>query len=120
MLDYDTCLKLKEAGFSQELEKGDWYFYEKRKGVWLLDSDFRAAALLGKTTKLPTLSELIEACGERFIGLDSPRVGDSYKTADLWAATGMRGERDLWTLGEGETPEQAVANLFLAIYKPHA
>lgn len=117
MLDYPTCLKLKEAGFPQDLKKGDWYYFTRRKGEWLVDSVLRADSLKGKTLKIPSLEELIEACGERLIGLDSPRVGDDYKTAELWAATGARGEMELWTLGEGHTPEEAVANLWLALAK---
>jgi len=59
----------------------------------------------------PTLSELIEACGDRMMNLE--RVIDG----------GIDGKERLWWAGDknnsngGETPEEAVANLWLAINK---
>ena len=63
---------------------------------------------------VPTLSELIEACGDEFCELVQ---SDHYK---LWIA---RGDVD-WPKklpsynllsGEGLTPEEAVANLYIAL-----
>ena len=54
----------------------------------------------------PSLSELIEACGDRFTlitGVDGK-----------WLATKYTGHNER-NAGEGDTPEEAVANLWLKI-----
>lgn len=69
----------------------------------------------------PTLSELIEACGEGFKGLLPPS-----QMANCWLAVqkigrieDMEGYEDgmwkYWTFSSGSTPEEAVANLWLAL-----
>lgn len=60
MLDYKTCTELKEAGFPQELRKGDWYYFIGRKGIWLVDSDRRAQTMTDdQYIKCPTVEQLI-------------------------------------------------------------
>ena len=56
------------------------------------------------TVKIPTLSELIAACGEDFIQLT--KVGGD----DTWRALGLNS-----ILSTGPTPEEAVARLWFAI-----
>ncbi len=58
---------------------------------------------------IPTISELIEACGDRFKPL--ARYGDDWCT-DL--CVGDKFER--WA-SKGKTPEEAVAKLWLALNK---
>lgn len=96
-LSYDTAKKLKDAGFPQE---GD--------GYELHTPDCKGwdgpSACTGETRAYsPTLSELIEACGDKF--------GELCRNADgSFSASGKFGvEMD------GPTPEEAVAALWLAL-----
>lgn len=61
--------------------------------------------------KIPTLSELIEVCGDRFFSLET----DDRTESNKWIA--MRGG-DWETkekIGIGKTPEEAVAKLYLKL-----
>lgn len=96
-MDYELNKKLKDAGFPNN---GRW------GGVW----------------NIPSLSELIEACGDDFSSL--------YKNQDKWIAT-SRPTANLsketlekiknggggygWIQFEEKTPEIAVANLYLKL-----
>lgn len=87
MMNYEVAKRLEDAGFEfkTHLVCGD--------GIDTEDSFFEHK---------PTLSELIEACGE--IHLWGPNQGSG------WYADG--GEN---TKQHGSTPEEAVANLWLAL-----
>lgn len=78
-MNYELAKKLKDAGFPQD---GIGQFI-----------DVKLAS--------PTLSELIEACGDKFRGLS--------KRAN-WRAQDVMGIEEF-----GDTPEEAVANLYLAL-----
>ncbi len=63
---------------------------------------------------VPTLSELIEACGEKFEEL--------INLKDKWICYGggkdiIKGVEQWHAFGEGSTPEEAVANLWLELNK---
>lgn len=88
MPSYETAVKLKEAGFPQKIlgEVPSWI-------VWH-----------------PTLEELIEACGDKFISLVrylNPKLG--------FYADG--GSIDAILREDGISPEEAVANLWLVLNK---
>lgn len=93
-MTYELAQKLKDAGFP--LFKGHEYAY------------------------LPTLTELIEACGEEFGTLElCSCMPAPHDHACIWDARPkddrIAGEYvDKWT-GRGDTPEEAVANLWLAL-----
>lgn len=92
-MTYELAKKLKEAGWPQDKK----YFSTQHQG-W------------DGTTSCPTLSELIEACGERFYKL-------VYRK-DAWVAysyseTGNPEDKDLF----GKTPEEAVANLWIKLHE---
>jgi hypothetical protein len=84
-MKYELAKELKDAGFP---------------GIVLCDCHEPS-----KVLDAPTLSELIEACGERFFSLQT-----SGKGGPGWysIATGM-------VTAEGTTPEEAVARLWLAL-----
>lgn len=87
MIDYTLAKRLKEAGFPQKnLDKSPF-------GSVLRDEEVVAN---------PTLSELIEACGDGFVVLERKLTG-------LWFAQGKG-----W-YANGSTPDIAVANLYLAL-----
>lgn len=96
MLSYQTALKLKEAGFPQ-------------KHI-LVNLNGQMMCLCGSRDEgdvhIPTLEELIEACGEHLFLLHR-----EIKTKN-WAAWGL----DKF-ICDGNTPSEAVANLYLELYK---
>ena len=88
-MNYELAKKLKEKGFPQEITEQ----YD--------------ASTYSDGTYIPTLSELIENCGDRFHGI--------YK-ADTWIThifTGD-GEFDDVYVG-GTTPEESVAEAWLVL-----
>jgi len=89
MISYQLARNLKDAGFPQsELARA-----QQQAGY-----DY---------VSLPTLSTLIEACGENFGALGG--------APDCWVACEYISERGEWTNAhEGETPEDAVARLWLS------
>ena len=93
-MNYELAKKLEDAGFPH-----DWSEFEKHDQV-LLIKDWK---IYGKGYS-PTLSELIEACGE---GVFILMKNDNW--ADGWSAA-------LNGMGAGgDTPEEAVANLWLKL-----
>ena len=62
---------------------------------------------------MPTLSALIEACGEGF--------GALGREPDRWVACEYVSERGEWSNAhEGETPEDAAARLWLSLHQAAA
>jgi predicted nucleic acid-binding Zn ribbon protein len=99
-MDYTLAKKLKDAGFVQ---KGKGYIER-----WDFAQD--------EPLYIPTLSELIDACGERFEELN--KIGHGIKPK--WNAASYSCEECGWDgmeVGRGLTKEEAVANLWLAINK---
>lgn len=110
-MNYELAQKLKDAGFpirilgEEELghmeDPDDCPFYIPTEE----DED-------GTVYCTPTLSELIEACGNEIHRLW--RVDESYDDGKTkWCATGTNDFND----GTGTTPEEAVARLWLALNK---
>ena len=112
-MDYKLARELKDAGFPQKC--GDGGKYINPDGSVVYD---HTGASTGKCicSYIPTLSELIEACGEKrgtyFMLLHNKEMG-------FWRA-GLHIEEENkminWSeLGDGKTPKEAVAKLFLAL-----
>ncbi len=115
-ITYELALALKNAGFPQD-----------GNGFWYVEMDSPAGGTffgLSNTPhpKLPaydgydslyspTLSELIEACGDRFEKLSVSKGG-------LWIAEATIPICDEWyTTGQSKSPEEAVCALWLALNK---
>lgn len=125
-MNYELAKQLKDAGFPQ-LGNGDALWLH----IPLLESEetvermawcqyvFIAPKVKEEVMYVPTLSELIEACGFEFEELSASRFNLScFKS--IWLATGI--EQEPWNpksnaSGKGSTPEEAVANLWLALNK---
>jgi hypothetical protein len=96
-LDYKLARDLSDAGFPQE-----------GRGTWIGDP---AAIVMRRADRvyLPTLSELIAACG---------KCGLLPVEPDGWEAVypvGQNPYRDASHVAFGSTPEEAVAHLWLAL-----
>ena len=92
-LDYNLCKKLKDAGF-KNTEAVKWFLFPNKE---LLPH--------------PTLSELIEAVGDKFESI--LHFGGKWQTNRVSPEAEYRIEDVMWY----ETPEEAVANLWLKLNK---
>lgn len=120
MISYALAKELKDAGFPQhgtDVMSQEFDTFIERDGklcrAWnRIDPE---------ACYVPTLSELIEACGEGFNSLRVNRVFKNYKKWVAYAeshlgveiipinAAGMTGF-------DGDTPQEAVARLWLAVH----
>lgn len=103
-MNYELAKRLKDAGFPE---------------IVIQDNPAGTAPLSIETgpyrpsiSMLPSLSTLIEACGENFVSLNR---NEEFST---WEAYGkyQHWNNDIEYEG-GQTPEEAVANLWLALNK---
>jgi len=91
MISYPLARKLKDAGFPQS---------ELARAQHKAGYDY---------VSLPSLSTLIEACGSNF--------GALAREVDCWLACGYISEYGEWKNAHaGDTPEDAVARLWLSIH----
>ena len=108
MLSYELALKLKEAGFPQNpFKKGDCPCVDssvENNGTWVCQCS------PDKFITIPSLSELIEACGEHFNSLSV------HPFTKVWTAFSVYTALDA-PKSNGNTPEEAVARLWLELNK---
>lgn len=123
-MNYETAKNLKEAGFPQVIWRGQ-EFYDLLGGGYIAEYFMEGESVVDKI-KIPNLSELIEACGEKFDNLDKiPTTHHSSKAPILGIEGRQKGgfeassieENDDYTWTYGPTPEEAVARLWLALNK---
>lgn len=113
VMTHSLAKRLKDAGFPQEIKEGDKWFNSQRENPYTVvegECDHGEPVHAGAyCVKLPTLEELIEACGEEFEVLELSPNDRSH-----WIAKG--GTTDNGSTAffcDGKTPLIAVANLFL-------
>lgn len=124
MLSFEKCKELREAGFGIcKWDKVGAYcrFYDEDGKVWV-NRESRNVELrnLGPAGEvgIPTLEELIVACGEDFKMLISPNAGSH---SCMWVAVpkvgliNENGDWAQWEFAGGDTAEEAVANLWLGL-----
>lgn len=112
MISYQLAKYLKDAGFPfREIKDG--MRVGDQQEVFYFCPDFNASEGDSFKTKChfyaPTLSELIEACGEDFKGLLNHREERGDTDGLIWCANAL--SVVCWE----KTPEEAVANLWLAL-----
>lgn len=116
-LSYETAKELKEAGFptfsspSKAKMNGLWDYYEelREKG-----KESKINMRRYERVVLPTLSELIEECGDKFEMLYR-NVDDNGKTIK-WCCAHIDLARDEGVFC-GKTPSEAVSRLWMKINK---
>jgi hypothetical protein len=91
-MDYKLAAMLRDAGFPQG-----------GKGRWIAPPD-KIVIRAGDRIYVPTLEELIEVCGERFLRLVQHPIDGT------WRANSFVNDNDYL----GSTPTEAVARLWLA------
>ena len=99
MITYELTKELKDTGF-------DFRYIEEGENMPFLDVD------MTWMWHTPTLSELIEACGNRIESLIHD-IGAKEWTATQFQPFGGMGIK----IGRGKTPEESVARLWLALNK---
>jgi len=111
-MDYELAKELKDAGFPQSSSRYGKYWHNGEVKVWQ-DLDDRCENYLGvfdNAYYIPTLSELIEACGDGFDTL--------YRTNGRWYAIGYTRVKRIDIDGielDCNSPEEAVARLWLEL-----
>jgi hypothetical protein len=123
-MNYELAKKLKDAGFPQPEEPttghyDSWVIKEsygkgfiEYEGEGIKYYRFMPGVIYHRgIVYCPTLSELIEACGENKFILEIENgdcVAKYYEDVEL---------ENWWVYGTGSTPEEAVAKLWLVINK---
>jgi hypothetical protein len=101
-MTYELAAQLRDVGFPQKQGEG---------GTWIYPDESTVRVHLEKDDGcyMPTLSELIEACGEDFNNFVLMRNGK------LWSAGTGNGPFEGKAAESFFTPEEAVANLYLSL-----
>lgn len=117
-LSYETAKKLKEAGFPQNtqyaLATSPWGGKDNKPLLQTMtreEGNDGYANLLSAgydVVSIPSLSELIDACGEEFLNL--------IKRENEWFAGQRYQKEGRRNIGIGSTKEEAVAALYLALH----
>jgi len=95
-MNYELAKQLKDVGYPQEAAKGSFL-----SGTWFER----------EKTYIPTLEELINVCGDEF-----GELAKGNATIDSpWTASGLPVK--IGFCGQGKTPTEAVARLWLEINK---
>lgn len=115
-MNYELAKELKDAGYQQILS-GDSHWITKIGdfvAFYRIDDngDYRGIntskdAVENDLCYLPTLSELIEMCGNKIVAIERAREG--WVVTDNNPVSGFH--------RNGSTPEEAVAHLWLALNK---
>lgn len=108
-MNYELAKQLKDAGFDIRLLSK--YEAQEAKKECIVFDETKEYLGGGKLCyEVPTLSELIEACGDIVL----------WKNGDEWSADVFNGKGEIYideyfSAENGATPEEAVANLWLAL-----
>ncbi len=106
-ISYELAKQLKDAGWSQSDPYGEYTFIDNSNVERFSDE----LKLELNPCKIPTLSELIEACGGKC-------DFTLYRRGSIWTACWISKETGITQdSAEGLTPEEAVAKLWLELNK---
>ena len=116
MIDYKLAKQLKDTGWPQGLDYGQYCWLDTTNLPFkcMVDDEFTKPTA-GNFYKIPTLLDLIEACGEWFLCLirmpdNTWRTNINRPTANI-VKTIINGSDYI----VGDTPEEAIAKLWLKI-----
>ena len=119
IINYELAKQLKEKHPRYKYHQGIDYKLAKE----LKDAGFPQHQPCGSECYIPSLSELIEACGDDFENLvrtDEKNLGvwfRAYMTEDAFDELGIPCVRDCDGFEGGDTPEESVARLWLELNK---
>ena len=123
-MNYALALQLKEAGFPQIQAEGNKWWDDRMavKQTLFQTSKYLTPSQAEGFIRIPTLSELIEACGKRFCSLNRT-IEDNKWVAKRYDPSYVEKEGKFILLVEEavteeySTPDEAVANLWLELNK---
>lgn len=125
-MNYELACELKDAGFPQKWNDGCSFFKEDGALVTPVRKTNAPINEMWGGAKLPTLEELIEACGKRFLWVQQTEEGEwealsrsEPPTKEEKEQAERRGKRPMahMSIGKGSTPTEAVARLYLSLNK---
>ncbi len=119
-MNHDLAERLKDAGFPQKWSDGRYFFLKDGTRILFdrvkdgLNENGEAICYPDVLTAIPTLSELIGACGEQFGKLERSNVeiGDM---SGKFIALQPRNKMTIPVAHYCDSPEEAVANLWIAL-----
>ncbi len=115
MLSYETAVKLEKAGFPQDIPE-----WRSDPQIGYVDDSEGEPKPDAEIIYDPTLAELIEVLGDKFHALEYKIFKGIEVDGGKWIAYSNH-PNDLGIAAhifkQGETPEEAVANLYLALAK---
>lgn len=111
-ISYELAKELKEAGFPQKV---DWEDYSFDRDGYLFLQSITTEHLPDQDCLCPNLSQLIQWCGEELECIY--RTCNSDQSLLHWSAFAFSPLDKPIILGKGESPEEAVARLGIAIHK---
>lgn len=126
MLNYEQCKSLKDAGFPQGISaaSGNTHFEIDCASEILVHGISQPEPIRsGQYLKIPTLSELIAACGGYLVLEKGQNEWNAYWDEKPFQRPVGFHAIDLFMItntGKGATPEEAVCNLWLALNKKNA
>lgn len=104
-MNNELLKQLKEAGFPFRYSSARQALCKPVDLSWVESTEYGF--------DIPPLDELIEACGNNFLSLDSSRIKGTSKK---WIASGADA-KSFFRQGEGYTPSEAVLRLWLELNK---
>lgn len=99
-MSYELAVELKTAGFPQSSSSATCYYTDRERVIVVYPE--AAGSLKACAVRVPTLSELVRACG--------PHITSMIRKPDGWSADEER----------GDTLIEAVARRWLALQSQHA
>lgn len=111
MITYELAKQLKDAGFSKT-KKFPYYFYHINNEKIIYINNGSNLISENQFLYVPTLSELIEACGDKFDSLNN--IDTDYDKKFGWQAIQSINLLEK-KAALGNTPEEAVAKLWLVL-----
>lgn len=126
-MNYELAKELTDAGFPQDIKVGDKYYseighprlgipHQQAENISFVDhTDIINKLCSDGFTKIPTIEELIDACGEKEFTLK--RIHDN-KLGWIWKVYGWTTKDAIEQItSTGKTPTEAVAKLWLVLNK---
>lgn len=114
-ISYELALKLKEAGFPQDGVFGTKYMGPNGQLTQSKQDIYPKNIVMFDWAKVPTLSELIEACGEIGFHLRrQPQLSLDWIAVKVYNPL-IENSDDI--VYGGKTPEEAVAQLYIRLHE---
>ena len=113
MLSYELCQRLKDKGFPSKQWEGH-YWYSNYNGDWQVIDGTKGT--IKDDVCCPALEDLILELGKRIVLWEHEGKFYAGKTHGNYAVSNMYVDDYPHPCEEGDSPEEALANLYLALH----